>query len=475
MAYLAGIDRTQAVLRPDVLDEYVGPAHPVRFLDAFVAQLDLAALGFQRATPAETGRPGYDPGDLLRLYLYGYLHRIRSSRRLEQETHRNVELMWLLRRLTPDFKTIADFRRDHPQALKGVGREFLLLCKRRDLFGGELLAIDGSKCRAVNARDRSYTPARLTKLITNIDTTLADYLRQLDAHDHREAAVTAPTAAELQERIASLKQRRARYHGFQQQLAATGEQTLSLTDPDTRPMVSGGTIEVGYNVQTAVDAKHNLIVAETVTNAAADRAQLSPLALAAQAILEAPAPVVLADRGYYHGAEIKACLAAGITPLVPRPLTSANAALGLLTKDDFRYDPGADAYRCPAGASLTYRSTTFELGRHVKNYRTAACRDCPLKPRCTRNRDGRKLTRWIDEHLQDAMAARLRAHPPHARQRAALAEHPFGTMKRAMDQGNFLLKGLRKVRGEFSLTVLAYNLKRVLNIVGVPQLLDAVA
>jgi transposase/macrodomain Ter protein organizer (MatP/YcbG family) len=475
MTHIAGVDRTQAVLLPDLLDDYVGPAHPVRFLDAFVAQLDLATLGFQRVTPAETGRPGYDPGDLLRLYLYGYLHRIRSSRRLEQETHRNVELMWLLRRLTPDFKTIADFRRDHPHALKGVGREFLLLCKRLDLFGGELLAIDGSKFRAVNARDRSYTPARLAKLIRTIDATIAEYLRQLEAHDHREAAVTAPTTAELQERIASLAQRRARYDGFQQQLAATGEGTLSLTDPDTRPMVSGGTIEVGYNVQTAVDAKHKLIVAETVTNAAADRAQLSPLALAAQAILKAPAPVVLADRGYYHGAEIKACLEAGITPLVPRPLTSANAALGLFTKDDFRYDSAQDAYRCPAGETLTYRSTTFELGRHVKNYRTAACRGCALKPQCTRNRDGRKLTRWIDEHLQEAMAERLRAHPQHARQRAALVEHPFGTMKRAMDQGYFLLKGLPKVRGEFSLTVLAYNLKRVLNLVGVPRLLAAIA
>ena len=475
MTHIAGVDRTQAVLLPEVLDDYLGPAHPVRFLDAFVAPLDLAALGLQRTTPAETGRPGYDPGDRLRLYLYGYLHRIRSSRRLEQETHRHVELMWLLRRLTPDCKTIADFRRDHPQALKGVGREFVLLCKRLDRFGGALLAIDGSKFRAVNARDRSFTPARLAKLITTIDATIAGYLQQLDVHDHREAAVTAPTAAELQVQIASLGQRRARYDGFQQQLAGTGAGTLSLTDPDARPMVSGGTIEIGSTVQTAVDAKHKLIVAETVTNAAADRAQLSPPALAAHAILEAPAAVVLADRGYYHGAEIKACLDAGITPLVPRPRTSANAALGRFTTDDFRYDPGHDAYRCPAGETLTARVTTVELGRQITYHRTPACRGCRLKPRCTRHRDGRRLTRWIHEHLQDAMAERRRAHPQHARQRAALAEHPFGTMKRGMDQGYFLLKGLTKVRGEFSLTVLASHLKRVLNLVGVPRLLAAVA
>lgn len=475
MAHIVGPDRTQAILLPDVLDDYVTPDNPVRFLDAFVAQLDLAGLGFQRAVPAETGRPGYAPGDLLRLYLYGYLHRIRSSRRLEQETHRNVELMWLLGRLTPDFKTIADFRRDHPPALKAVCREFILLCRRLDLFGGELLAIDGSKFRAVNARDRSYTAPRLAKLMQDIDTTLAAYCRDLETQDQREAHLAAPTAAALREKIATLQQRRQRYAGFRAELTARGVSALSLTDPDSRPMVSGAGIEICYNVQTAVDAKHKLIVAETVTNAAADRAQLSPLATAAQAILHAPAPVVVADQGYYHGAEIKACLDAGITPLVPRPVTSANAALGLYTKDDFRYEPVADAYRCPAGALLTYRTTTVELGRTIKNYRTRACTNCGLKARCTRNKEGRKLTRWVHEELLEAMAQRLRAQPEVFAQRKCLAEHPYGTMKRSMDQGYFLLKGLAKVRGEFSLTTLAYNLKRVIKLLGVPRLLEAVA
>jgi transposase len=449
MAHIAGTDRTQAVLLPEVLDDYVTADNPVRFLDAFVAQLDLSALGFQRAVPAETGRPGYDPGDLLRLYLYGYLHRIRSSRRLEQETHRNVELMWLLGRLTPDFKTIADFRRDHPEALKGVGREFILLCRRLDLFGGELLAIDGSKFRAVNARDRSYTPARLATLQRDIDRTIARYLRAL--------------------------QRQARYEARRQELAASGETALSLTDPDSRPMMSGGRIEVCYNVQTAVDAKHKLIVAEDVTNAAGDRDQLSPMATAAQDILHAPGPIIVADQGYYHGAEIKTCGEAGLTPLVPRPVTSANEARGLFTKDDFVYDPAADGYRCPAGELLIYRSTTVELGRTIKNYRTRACGRCALKPRCTRNQDGRKITRWVDEHLLGGMARRLRGARDLFAQRKALSEHPFGTMKRGMDQGYFLLKGLRKVRGEFSLTTLASNLKRVINLLGVPRLLEALA
>jgi transposase len=424
VAYIAGPDRTQAVLLPDVLDDYVGAENPVRFLDAFVAQLELGALGFQRAVPAETGRPGYDPGDLLRLYLYGYLHRIRSSRRLEQETHRNVELMWLLRRRTPDFKTIADFRRDHPAALKGVGREFILLCRRLDLFGGELLAIDGSKFRAVNARDRSYTPARLATLQRDIDRTIARYLRELERQDQTEAGTEGPSADALRAKIAALQQRRAGYEALQQELAASGETARSLTDPDSRPMISGGRIEVCYNVQTAVDARHKLIVAEDVTNAAGDRDQLSPLAVAAQEILAAPAPVVVADQGYYHGAEIKTCLEAGLTPLVPRPLTSANKALGLYTKDDFVYDPAQDLYRCPAGERLTYRTTTVELGRPIKNYRTSACGRCAFRPRCTRNRDGRKITRWVHEDLLENMAAHLRRAPEVFAQRKALSEHP---------------------------------------------------
>ena len=475
MSYIAGTERTQAVLLPEVLDDYVGPDNPVRFLDAFVAQLDLAALGFQRAVPAETGRPGYDPGDLLRLYLYGYLHRIRSSRRLEQETHRNVELMWLLRRLTPDFKTIADFRRDHPAALKGVGRAFVLLCRRLELFGGELLAIDGSKFRAVNARDRSYTPARLATLQRDIDRTIARYLRELERHDEAEIGTEGPSAAALREKIAGLEQRRAGYEAVGQALAASGATAISLTDPDSRPMLSGGRIEVCYNVQAAVDAKHKLIVAEEVTNAAGDRDQLQPMATAAQETLGGATPVVVADRGYYHGPQITACLDAGLTPLVPRPLTSANEARGLYTKDDFAYDAGADVYRCPAGETLTCRSTTLELGRTIQNYRTSACGRCAQRPRCTRNKDGRKITRWVDEHRLEEMAAHLRRAPEIFARRKALSEHPFGTMKRGMDQGYFLLKGLRKVRGEFSLTTLAYNLKRVFAIVGVPQLLAALA
>ena len=330
------------------------------------------------------------------------------------------------------------------------------MCKQLDLFGGALLAIDGSKFRAVNARDRSYTPARLATLQRDIDRTIARYLRELERQDQVEAGIAGPRAEALGEKIAALQQRRARYKALQRELAA-----------------SGGRIEVCYNVQIAVDAKHQLIVAETVTNAAGDRDQLSSLATAAQEVLGGATPVVVADRGYYHGAEITTCVEAGLTPLVPRPLTSANEARGLFTQDDFVYEPAEDGYRCPAGQTLTYRSTTVEFGRTITNYRTRAWGRCALKPRCTRNQDGRKLSRWVHEDLLDAMAQRLRSSRDLFAQRKCLAEHPYGTMKRGMDQGYFLLKGLAKVRGEFSLTVLAYNLKRVFNLVSMPQLMEA--
>jgi transposase len=475
MTYIEGSARDQQVLFPDVLDDYVGADNPVRFLDAFVGTLDLVALGFQRATPSDTGRPPYDPGDLLRLYIYGYLHRIRSTRRLEQETHRNVEVIWLLRKLRPDFKTIADFRRDNAQALQGVCRTFTLLCKRLDLFGGELVAIDGSKFRAMNAKKRNFSEATLTRLLTQIDARVAEYLRALDAQDRTEGDTPAPTAAELREKIEGLQSRREMYAAVHAQLVASGERQISLTDPDSRSMKAGGNVAVCYNVQTAVDDKHKLIVAHAVTNTPTDQAQLSTMAIAANEVLGATHLQAIADRGYYSGPEVQACLNAGITPTIPRPLTSANAELGLFTKDHFTYDAAHDQYTCPAGATLAYRFSTIERGRGMRYYITSACRACALKPRCTRNKDGRRITRWEGEAVLDAMARRLKANPALETRRKAIVEHPFGTMKRGMDQGYFLLRGLVKVRGEFSLTVLAYNLKRALRILGVPRLIAALA
>ncbi len=475
MDYVSGVDREQQVLFPEVLDEYVGEENQVRFIDAFVRQLDLAVLGFAHATPPVTGRPPYHPGDLLRLYIYGYLHKIRSSRKLEREAHRNVELLWLLRKLQPDHKTIAEFRRTNPQAVRRVCREFTVLCKRLDLFAGELIAIDGSKFRAANSKARNYTRKDVRRLLKAIDRRIGRYLGELDTQDGTEAAVASPSGPALQQRIATLQAQQAEYQRLLTDLEETGERQVSLTDPDSRRMQSGRRTEVSYNVQTAVDAKHKLIVAEDVTNEGTDRHQLSPMVQAAQEVLHADALTVVADRGYYNGPQIKACADTGVTPLVPKPQTSGNRKLGLFTKEDFTYEASRDCYRCPAGAVLTYRSTTVEGDRRYHHYRTPTCRGCALRARCTRNTQGRRIERWEHEGLLDEMARDLTRRPDVMRQRALLSEHPFGTMKRGMDQGYFLLRGLEKVKAEFSLTVLAYNLKRVMRIVGVPQLLAAVA
>jgi transposase len=348
-------------------------------------------LGFQRATPAATGQPAYDPADLLKLYLYGYLYRLRSSRCLEQETHRNVELMWLLKKLRPDHKTMADCRKDNLQPLRQVCRECTVLCKQLDLFAGELVASDGSKVKAVNAKARNFTPDKLTKLLAQIDQRIEGYLQDLDGQDSQDDAGTpgGAIADQVQAKIEALQQRKRLYTELQAQLEAWGETQLSLTDPESRAMKlgKGRGIEVCDNVQTVVDSKHKLSVANDVTNDTSDRDYLSPMALQAKDILGGPCEAV-ADVGYYHGEEVKTGLEAGITPYVARPITSANAKLGLFSKDDFQYDQATDTYQCPAGAQLTFRFDAVEHGRHIRYYATAACGGCPLKPQCTRSQGG---------------------------------------------------------------------------------------
>lgn len=451
----------------------MGPENPVRFLDVFVEKLDLTTLGFTHATPADTGRPPYDPGDLLRLYLYGYLNRIRSSRRLEREASRNVEVMWLLRKLRPDFKTIADFRQANRGAITEVCRTFTVLCKRLDLFGGELVAIDGSKLQAVNSKARNFSDAKLTRLLKEIDAKIDAYLKQLDRQDAVDVTVRTPTREELQEKLRRYQERKQAYEGYVEQLKQSGQTQVSLTDPDSRKMPTGQGSHVGYNVQIAVDEKHKLIVAHEVTNAVTDRDQLASMAETAKATIGAETLAVVADMGYYHGAEVKKCEAQGIVAYVAKPNTSANTKLGLFGKECFRYDATADVYRCPAGEALTYRFSTVEQGRSIRTYSTAACRTCALKPQCTRNKESRRITRWEDEAVLERMEQRVSEHPEIMRKRKMLAEHPFGTIKRGMDQGYFLTRGLAKVGGEFSLTVLAYNLRRVINLVGVPRMIAA--
>jgi len=473
MPHLQGVSREAVILFPPALDDYITADNPVRFLDAFVDQLDLQALGFPRMIPATEGRPGYPPAMLLKLYLYGYLNRVRSSRMLEREAQRNLELLWLLGKLTPDHKTIADFRKDNLAALRQVCREFTELCKALELFGGELVAIDGSKFLAVNSRQRNFSQAKLTRALQDLDEKIARYLTELDQQDAQEANVTPVTADDLKVKIDHLRTRQAHYQTLQHQLEQSGQTQLSLTDPDSRSMPCGQGTVVAYNVQTAVDSKHKLIVAHEVTNAVTDQDQLAPMAQAAKETLGVATLDATADKGYYDGQAIKDCLAQGITPYVPKPHTSVNQQRGLYTKDDFRYDPDQDRYRCPQGAELDFRFATVENGRAMRYYATTACRTCAARALCTSNKGGRRITRWADEHLLDEMAERVKAHPEIVGQRKALSEHPFGTLKRAMGQGYFLMKGLLKVNTEMSLTVLAYNLKRALSLLGVTKLLAA--
>ena len=410
---------------------------------------------------------------LLKLYLYGYLHRVRSSRLLEAECHRNVEVIWLTGKQTPDFKTIADFRKDNLAPLKAVARQFTVLCRKLELFGGELLAIDGSKFAAVNARDQNFNADKLQDLMARADARLAEYFQQLDTADAAEPVGAALTKSELRAKIAALQDRRDWHEELLEQLDAEQKQ-ISVTDPDTRKMPTAHGTVVGYNAQIAVDSKHKLIAAEDVTNEVSDVGQLAGVALAAKANLAIKQAEVVADAGYYNASEVNRCVAQGLTPYIPKADTSANTARGLYGKSQFQYDATKDVYVCPAGGTLTYRFATHELGRELKYYRASGCNQCPLKSRCTRNKANRTITREANEHLMEAMAERMQQQPEKFKLRKTLAEHPFGTIKRWFGYTHFLLKGLTKVRCEWSLTTLAYNLKRVLNLVSFEKLMKAV-
>jgi transposase len=370
MRHITGIPRQQLVLFPESLDEYISADNPVRFIDAFVDSLDLAAAGFTHTTLAETGRPPYDPRDLLKLYIYGYLNRMRSSRKLEQECQRNVEVMWLLGKLAPDHKTIADFRKDNRKAFKEVFKAFCLLCRELELFGAELIAIDGSKFKAVNSSQRNFTQTKVKKYLQELEQRIEAYLQELDELDRIEAPGVPPqrSAEQLQAKIEQLKTRQNKYQGYLKRMEESGESQLSLTDPDSRAMPKSPKAPVAYNAQTAVDSKHHLIVAQDVTNDVTDRDQLSRMALMAKETLGVDKVKVVADMGYSHGKELKACLEAGIEPYVARPDTSANTKLGLFGKEQFVYDPDTDTYRCPAGQTLTYRFDTVEKERHIRYY-----------------------------------------------------------------------------------------------------------
>lgn len=476
MGFIEGIDRHQMVMFPELLDDYIADDNPVRFIDAFVDSLDLGALGFERAVPRETGRPPYHPGDLLKLYVYGYLNRIRSSRKLEKEANRNVEVMWLLGKLVPDFKTIADFRRDNAEPIRAVCREFTLLCRSLELFGGELVAIDGSKFKAVNSRERNFTEGKLKAVTKRVEAKIERYLEEMDENDAQETDSQKLSREELQERIEWLKRRKEVYDELQQQMEESEESQISLTDPDARSMTLGSNrgTEVAYNVQISVDAKHKLIVDHEVTNECNDMRQLSAMAVRAKQVLEVDSLEVVTDRGYYNNEEIRNCIAEGIVPYVPQTNPSNSKRAGLYSKEDFSYDAENDCYWCPAGQAMRYsHSGANRHGRKMRYYISTKCKECPVKHKCTRDKRGRRIQRWEDEELLEEMARRLEAEPEKVKQRKLIVEHPFGTIKRGMDQGYFLTRRLCNVRAEMSLTILAYNIKRVLTLKGTQALVAA--
>ena len=477
MGHISGDDRSQLLLLPESLEDYVGPDNAVRFIEAFVEGLDLRALGFGRVKPKATGRPGYDPADLLKLYIYGYLNRVRSSRRLEAECHRNLEVIWLLRRLAPDFKTIADFRRDNRTSFRQVFREFTMLCRELDLFGRELIAVDGTRIKAVNSRERNFTQAKLKREMAASDERLTRYLQALDAADKDDDdEAGGGSVARLQEKIAAIRDRRTRLTAHSEALAKSGEEQISLTDPDARAMHASSRIGVGYNIQIAVDTKHKLIVEQQVHNKVSDLGLLTETAEAAREALGVDRIEAVADRGYFKIEDIEACEASGIVPYVPKPQRGSAAAKGLFTKDRFRYDAEADAYTCPGGQVLRRRNR-----RRVRDdvyllvYTNAtACRDCALKPRCT-DAASRDVTRYENEAVLERMADRLAARSEVLDRRRESVEHPFGSIKQWMGQGAFLMRRLDNVRAEFSLTALAYNLRRAITLIGIPALIAAVS
>src|SRR3982075_179037 len=465
--FIDGEDRMQQTLLPHCLEDYVGEENPVRVIEIFIEELDLAALGFSGMTPAATGRPAYHPSTLLKIYLYGYLNRLQSSRRLEREAQRNIELMWLVGRRAPDFKTISDLRKDNGAAIRAVCGQFVELCRQLGLFTRAVVAIDGSKFKAVNNRDKNYTVAKVTGRMEQVDASIARYLRALDRADREEGDVAEAKSVRLKEKIAGLRRQMQALKVMEQMVQDAPDQQVSLSDPDARSMATSGkgTATVGYNVQ---------IAAHEVINQGYDRHQLAPMGLKAQQATGCEQITALADRGYFNGDQVLSCEGTGVAPVMPKTLTSSGAKRGFFTRQDFIYDAEHDHYTCPAGAKLTKakrradHTEDFDFYRHL-----SACFTCPLKSRCPPTKL-RRIKRWENEGVLDRMQDRLDRMPEAMGVRRQTVEHPFATLKAWMGATHFLTRTLDKVRTEMSLHVLAYNLKRMIRIFGVGPLMAAI-
>src|SRR3989449_1626511 len=479
--FVQGADRQQTTLLPECLDDWVDEGNSIRAVDVFVDALELRDLGFDGVDPAATGRPAYHPSPMLKLYIYGYLHRVQWSRRLEREAGRNLEVMWLTGRLAPDHKTIADFRKDNGPAIKKVCAQFIELCRKMGLLAKASVAIDGSKFKAVNSRQNNVTTGKMERRLAQIEESVARYLSQLDTADRQTAAgeaaseVLAARTTRLKEKLAKLEEEVKRLKAIENEMLAAPDQQISFTDPDSRSMATSGRGSgmVGYNVQAAVDTTNHLIVAHEVSNVGTDRSQLATMAQAAKAALRSDHLDVVADLGYFKSEELLACEQAGVAVTLPKPQTSGAKSAGRFGKPDFVYLAKDDVYRCPAGEKLAHHFTADEDGQKMRIYLTKACRTCPFKDQCTTSNE-RRIKRWEHEHVVEAAQTRLDQNPQAMRVRRETVEHPFATLKMRMGATHFLMKRLPNGATEMALDVLAYNLTRVMNIVGIKPLLGAI-
>jgi len=464
MTHITGQSRYQSTLFPQVPDDLVSRTHPVRVIDAFVESLDLARLGFAKVATEVTGRPPYQPGELLKLYIYGYLNQVRTSRRLAREAERNIEVLWLINRVAPCFKTIAEFRKVHAEPIVNVCRAFIAFCGGQKLLGGDLVAIDGTKIGAAASRNQVITPEKLAKQTARLDRKIAEHLSAMDEADDAESAAPCEPVVDVAKALETLKERRAEIQAQAEALVRAEINQLVVSEPDAKLMrTPHHGHQVAYNAQSAVDAKHKLIVAFELTNDGNDTQQLHPMAEKAKQALGVESLTVVADTGYSNGEQAERCAQAQITAIVPRRETSNTGGEQYFTRDLFTYDASNDIYTCPAGQMLGLESVTAEGKRSYAN--RGACRDCPLRPQCTKG-NHRRVTRTRHEASIEAMHQRAASDPQWMSRRRQLAEHPFGTIKAMMGYPRFLLRGLVKARAELALCVLCYNLKRVVTILG---------
>jgi len=471
MRYIEGISRKRKIPFPEYIDDYINERKPGKRIDAFVDSLDLDALGFKK--PKDFGRPGYNPADMLKLFMYGYKNKITSSRRLESEAGRNIELMWLLRKLKPDYRTICDFRKENKDAMQNVFRQLVSLCKDWDLFGMEIVAVDGSKFRACNSKKNNFNEKSLNRKIKYIDEKLEEYMSELDKNDETEVSSRVPDKEEIKKRVKELRQRKETYEKYNDELKKKGINEISTTDPDARLMaVNNNGVDVCYNVQTVVDSKHKLIVDCNVINNPADQGQLSEMAGRAKDIFEVDSIKALADKGYYNADDLKVCENENIETYVAKQVFSNATGEREFYSDKFKYNKEKDVYVCPAGYELScsIKKVTEKTNRlSYKN--NEACNGCKYRDLCTKSKKGRVITRTIDQDFLDTVDERTSANKELYKTRQMIVEHPFGTIKRGWGISYFLTRGIESVKAEVSLAFLTYNMKRIINILGVKEIL----